>query len=219
MTDIDRFVELFRSYNQSVNLVSATDAGVLKEKHVEDSLKIELFLQKYGMRQKNGLKLLDIGTGGGFPAVPIAVMHKDIEVTAVDSIQKKINFLMHAKEQLCLDNLFPLCARIEELPESMRASFDVVTTRALSELNVILEYAIPFLKTGGYFVAYKSKTADEELLRAKAAMSILNVKFVEKLEYTLCDEFSRSLLVFQKLKPTPKAYPRKNGMIKKQPLK
>ncbi len=215
---IENFMKYFLDYNQKVNLISSNDEKVLFEKHIFDSLAFNLFVQKYDLKQKS--KIMDIGTGGGFPALPISILYKNFNVCAVDSINKKINFIKNAKQNLNIQNIKPICSRIEELPENMKNSFDVVTTRAMAELRMILEYAIPFVKQGGYFVAYKSIKAQEEIDNAKNALKILNTRLVDTIEYTLQidEENKRVLLIFKKEKNIPSSYPRSNGLVKKKPL-
>lgn len=192
--------------------MSKNDVQKLAEKHIPDSLAIEAFFDKY-QEPKN---LLDVGTGGGFPAIPIAIKHRDINVFALDSIAKKIKFLESAKESLHLENLTPICTRIEDFDK--KEFFDVATSRAVADLSVILEYSTPFIKQNGYFVAYKSKTADDELISAENAMKILGLKFVEKIDVSKTEDENRCLLIFRKIKPTPKKYPRPNNAARKQPL-
>lgn len=215
---IENFMKYFLDYNQKVNLISSNDEKVLFEKHIFDSLAFNLFVQKYDLNPKS--KIMDIGTGGGFPALPISILYKNFNVCAVDSINKKINFIKNAKQDLDIQNIKPICSRIEELPENMKNSFDVVTTRAMAELRMILEYAIPFVKQGGYFVAYKSIKAQEEIDNAKNALKILNTRLVDTIEYTLPidEENKRVLLIFKKEKNIPSSYPRSNGLVKKKPL-
>lgn len=212
------FIKFFLEYNEKVNLISNNDSKVLFEKHIYDSLAFNLFYEKY--KQLDNIKLLDLGTGGGFPALPLAFLYRNMNINAVDSINKKINFIRNAAERFKLENIIPLCSRIEDLPLNFKSKFDIVTSRAMAELRVILEYSIPYLKVGGYFIAYKSLKAEEELENARNAMKILNVELVDKIEYTLPIEIEnrRVLLVFKKTKSTSSIYPRKNGIIKKQPL-
>ena len=192
----DKYIEEFKIYNSHTNLISKNDEKVLFEKHIFDSLAFNLFAEKYNFPET----LLDIGTGGGFPSVPISLAYSNIKVTAVDSTEKKINFLKQLKEKLKLQNINPVAARIEELPIEYKEKFDVVTTRALSSLPVILEYAVPYLKTGGYFIAYKSLDSEKELERAKNALKLLNTVLTEVIEYKLPleENFNRKLLIFKK---------------------
>lgn len=212
------FIALFKEYNEKVNLISKNDVNYLFEKHIFDSLSFNLFYEKY-IKNKN-LKLLDIGTGGGFPAIPVSLKYKNINVTALDSINKKINFIKYAKETLDIKNINPTCSRVEDLPLNLKSSYDVVTSRAMAELRVILEYAMPYVKVGGYFVAYKSIKTEEEITNAKNALKLLNSKVVDIIEYSLPieEENKRYLIIIKKEKDVPSSYPRKNGLPKKKPL-
>lgn len=214
----EAFSKLFLDYNSKVNLISKNDEKVLFEKHIYDSLSFNLFFQKY--IKTGNINLLDIGTGGGFPSLPLSILYDDIQITALDSIQKKINFINYAASELKIKNIKPLCSRVEDLSSDKRSSYDVVVTRAMAELRTVLEYAIPYIKVGGYFVAYKSIKADDEIQAAKKALMILNSCVVEKIEYSLPvkQENKRLLIVIKKQKEVPCSYPRKNGQVKKNPL-
>lgn len=212
MNKISQFTELFKEYNEHTNLMSRNDVEKLEEKHIPDCLNIDKFFEKYAYPEN----LLDIGTGGGFPSVPVALKFPEIEVYAMDSINKKINFIKDVKNKLSVENLIPICSRIEDFDK--KEFFETVTTRAVASLSTILEYSAPFAKINGYIVAYKSKTAEEELEEAKNAMQILGVKYIDKIDYKISDDYERCLLIFQKIKHTPKAYPRKNNLARKNPL-
>ena len=212
----DKYVELFREYNSHTNLVSKNDNEFLFEKHIFDSLAFNLFVKKYNIP----INIMDIGTGGGFPGIPLSMIYENTKIYAVDSTEKKINFIKEVKAKLNIENLEPIVSRIEELPVDLKSVFDVVTSRALGALPLLLEYAIPYLKTGGYFVAYKSLDSENELLNAKNAMTVLKVQHIDTIEYTLplTQNFSRKLLIFKKTSETPSVYPRKFGIIKNNPL-
>lgn len=205
--------ELFKDYetsflrqNSMLNLISKNDEKYLWEKHICDSLAIENVLKKV---ESGKLKvesrvdfnlptfhLLDIGTGGGFPSVPIAIAYPNIEVFALDSIRKKINAIENIKSDLGLKNLHTICDRAENIKET----FDIVTSRAVAPLKIILNYGIPRLKPNGIFVAYKSLKVNEEIQDAKAVMKKLNCQIVDIIEYNLpLDEnFTRNLVVIKK---------------------
>lgn len=210
---MNEFIKLFEAYNQHTNLMSKNDVLKLAEKHIPDCLAINLFFEKYFIPQK----IADIGTGGGFPAIPIAIKFPDIEVFAVDSILKKIKFIELVKQELQIKNIYPICTRIEDFPQ--KNTFDTIVSRALAPLNSILEYAAPFVKINGYIVAYKAKSAGEELEQAENALKVLGIKFIEKISYNLPDDNTeRCLMIFQKIKQTPNIYPRKNNLARKNPL-
>lgn len=210
------YINLFKKYNSHTNLVSKNDENQLIEKHIFDSLAFNLYYKKY---PKVG-NIMDIGTGGGFPSLPLAIYYPKIDITAVDSTSKKINFLKVVKSELQIENIFPITSRIEELPTNYKNTFDVVTTRALSNLRIILEYAIPYIKTNGHFIAYKSSYSEMELKEAKNALKTLNTKLIDIIEYKLPtkENYDRKLLIFQKTKEVPTIYPRTYNIIKKAPL-
>lgn len=216
--NLEQFTNFFENYNTHTNLMSKNDIGVLFEKHIFDSLALNLFFLKY--KTASDIKLLDIGTGGGFPALPVAVCFDKIDVTAIDSIQKKVNFIKEVKDELNLENILPICARIEELSGGFRNGFDIVTSRAVADLRVILEYAIPYVKHRGYFVAFKSKNTDAEINNAQNALNILGAEVVDKIPYILpiAESPERYLLIIKKTKKTSNLFPRKNGQPKKNPL-
>lgn len=177
-----------------INLISKNDEKYLWEKHIFDSLSIENFFQIYGNDFKT---LLDIGTGGGFPSVPIAIAYPDLEVYAIDSIRKKINAIENIKAELNLSNLHPICDRVEKLNDK----FDLITSRAVAPLKVIAGYAAPLLNKGGYFIAYKSKRAEDEIEEARPVLKKQKLELVDTLEYQLPLEeiFIRNLIVLKKL--------------------
>lgn len=188
----NKYAKIFIEKNSKVNLISKNDEKFLVEKHIFDSLAITEFL-----KPKKGQTLLDIGTGGGFPAVPIAIYYEELDVYALDSIRKKVKAIEEIKDELGLKNLHPICERVEKIEQQ----FDFVTSRAVSNLDTILKYAVPKLKDGGYFIAYKSKKAQEEIDEAKKTIKRLGVKIVDILEYNLpLDEnFERNLIIFKKI--------------------
>ena len=143
-----------------------------------------------------------------------------MQIYPLDSIAKKIGFIELVQKELRLDNLHPVCKRAEDLNRDFKNSFDVVTSRAVAGLNTLLEYTVPFVKTGGYFAAYKSKNAQEELASAKNAMEILKCELTEIISYNLPleNDYTREFLIFKKNNNTTKDYPRKLGMAKKNPL-
>lgn len=212
----ETYISLFLDYNSKVNLISKNDEKLLFEKHIFDSLALNLFLKN----NRKLKKVMDIGTGGGFPSLPLSLAFEELEIIAVDSIKKKIKFIEQTASTLQIKNIKPTCSRVEDLPENLKNSFDIVTTRAMADLREILEYAIPYVKVGGYFIAYKSIKANEELEQAKNALKTLNTTLVDTIEYTLpIDENNtRVLLIFKKTKNIPTSYPRKNGLVKKKPL-
>ena len=187
-----KYIDSFLKQNSMVNLVSKNDANLLFEKHIYDSLAIEKFFEKY-IKNTKGLKLLDIGTGGGFPSVPTAIAYPEIEVFALDSIRKKINAIENIKNDLNIKNLHTICARVENITEK----YDIITSRAVSSLKVISNYALPLLKNGGYFVAYKSIRTEEEINDAKSILKKYKAEIIDIIEYQLLlpEDYTRKLVI------------------------
>lgn len=188
-----QYMNKFLEENAKVNLISKNDEKYLWEKHVYDSLAIEKIFEKFGICNS----LLDIGTGGGFPAVPIALTYPQIKVTAVDSIAKKIRAIQTIKDSLDIKNLNPICARVETLEQK----FEIVTSRAVASLDKICDYALPRLYKGGYFVAYKSRKTPEEISSAEKILKKNNAKIIEIFNYELPleEKVTRNLIIIKRL--------------------
>jgi len=186
-----KYEKLFLEKNAQINLISKNDEKFLFEKHIFDSLALNLFL-----KPQIGENLLDIGTGGGFPSVPLAILYDNLNVYALDSIRKKIKVIEEIKEELNLKNLFPVCDRVE----NNKIKFDYVTTRAVAALDVVLKYAIPNLKKGGYFIAYKAQKALAEIEEAQKTIKSMNIKMIDIIKYNLPLEetHERNLIIFRK---------------------
>lgn len=187
------YINAFLTENSKLNLISKNDEKFLWEKHIYDSLSIEYFFGKYG---KNYKTLLDFGTGGGFPSVPLALAYPELEVTALDSIRKKINAVEAFKQQLKVNNLHTICDRVENIT----GMFDIVTSRAVASLDKIVEYALPHLNKDGYFVAYKSRKVQEEIDGAQKSLKKYNAEVIDVIEYDLpLDEnHTRNLVIISK---------------------
>ena len=173
----ENYTKIFLEQNSKLNLISKNDEKFLWEKHILDSLSLEKFFEKYGQPKE----ILDIGTGGGFPAIPLAIQYPDIKITALDSIRKKINAVDEMKLKLGLENLEPICDRVENLDKK----FDCVTSRAVASLDKISQYALTHLKSGGYFVAFKSRKVQEEIDEAQKVLKKYNAKVIDIIEYQL----------------------------------
>lgn len=189
-----KYMKLFLEENQKLNLISKNDEQFLWEKHVCDSLSMELFFEKYSKPET----ILDFGTGGGFPSVPLALAYPDIKITALDSIAKKIRAVELFKSNLGIDNLEVVCSRVE----NYQGQFDVVTSRAVSSLKNIIEYAIPKLKCGGYFVAYKSRKSSEEIAQSLPVLKKYKAKIVDIIDYKLPldEDHTRNLIIIKSIK-------------------
>ena len=193
-TKYKEYMKIFLEENSKVNLISKNDEKYLCEKHVFDSLAIENFFEKFDTSKIK--TILDIGTGGGFPSIPIAITCPHLKVTALDSIAKKIRAVQTIKDKLNIENLEPICTRVENLD----AKFDMITSRAVSSLKNICEYALPKLKKGGYFVAYKSRKTPQEIEEANSILKKYNSKIVDIIEYSLPleENHERNLIVILK---------------------
>lgn len=193
-TKYQEYMKIFLEENSKVNLISKNDEKYLWEKHVFDSLAIENFFGKFDTSKIK--TILDIGTGGGFPSIPIAITYPHLKVTALDSIAKKIRAVQTIKDKLNIENLEPICTRVENLD----AKFDMITSRAVSSLKNICEYALPKLKKGGYFVAYKSRKTPQEIEEANSILKKYNSKIVDIIEYSLPleENHERNLIVILK---------------------
>lgn len=196
--DFEKYSGIFLEQNSKLNLISKNDEKYLWEKHIFDSLAIEKFFENFKLNKAG--KLLDIGTGGGFPSLPIAISYPEINVFGLDSIRKKIMAITTISEELGLKNFTPICERAENLLPQYKNYFDIITSRAVAPLNTILGYGLPLLKSGGYFVAYKSVKTDEEIEAAKSILKKYNAKVLDIIPYELpLDEnFTRNLIVICK---------------------
>lgn len=192
-TNFEHYMQIFLKQNAVLNLISKNDEQFLWEKHIYDSLSLHLFFEKYELPKT----ILDIGTGGGFPAVPLAIEYPQINIWALDSIAKKINAINNIKSELKLENLHPVCSRVEAFDKN---NFEVVTSRAVASLDKLIKYAEPKIQNGGYFVAYKSKLLDEELENAKHILKKSSLSLVDTIEYELPtkEKHIRKLVVFKK---------------------
>ncbi len=188
-SDFTEYKKIFLEENSKINLISKNDESVLFEKHIYDSLAIKLT----GLL-KGGQSVLDIGCGGGFPSVPIAIEYPDIYVTAIDSIRKKINAINNIKSVLKIKNLTTICDRVENISG---AKYDIITSRAVAKLEKITEYALPLLKTDGFFIAYKSKNVLAELKEAESVLKKYHSEVKSIIEYKLPlpEVFERNLIV------------------------
>jgi len=191
---LDFFRELFEEYNSHTNLMSKNDLPKIWSKHIPDSLSIKLFFEKYGTPKT----MIDIGSGGGFPSLPIAVVFDELQVTAIESISKKARFLNIAKDKLQLNNFTSVCDRVENLHKTLGNTADIVTSRAVADLSKIIEYSYPFLKKNGYIVAYKSKNTDLELQNAEKIIKKYKMKLTDKISYVLEESEERYLIILKK---------------------
>lgn len=233
LSTFDTLAEILVEENKKVNVTSIVDPVGIATKHFADSLSI-LSLPEM---KKQGIKMADIGCGGGFPGLPIKIARPDIDITMLDSTEKKIRYVKATAEKLGLEKVTTVAARAEDVAGkngNLRERFDVVTARAMARLNVLVELCMPFVKVGGTFISMKATTAEEELLEAKSGIVKLGgrIKRVDEIKFdidaecfpedkeALLDFMSakRYMIVIEKTKPTPIQYPRLYSAITKKPL-
>ncbi len=190
-SDFEDYMKVFLEQNSKLNLISKNDEKFLWEKHIFDSLAISKVFEKF----PKGKTLLDIGTGGGFPSVPAAIAYPEIEVFALDSIRKKINAIENMKAALNLQNLHTICERAENLDKK----FDIITSRAVAPLKIISSYAAPLLEKSAYFIAFKSRRADEEIHEAQPVLKKFKLEIADIIEYELplTENYIRNLIVIK----------------------
>ena len=210
-----QFTRLLMEENSHTNLTAIREFPDIIAKHYADCLLAEKFFPQ-------NATVIDVGCGGGFPAIPLAIVRPDLRITAVDSTLKKINFVEKATKFLNLNNVTPLCARAEsEEMQVYRQKFDIATSRAMARMSVLTELTLPFLKIDGQLIALKGAQGAAELEEARNAIKILGGADTSDNEFTLYTETgeeSRHILVVQKKSDTPKQYPRHYSTITKKPL-
>lgn len=210
----NKYKDLLKEWNQKVNLTSILDDDIIALKHFVDSISICPYIKK------NNSTLIDVGTGAGFPALPVKIIRDDIRVTLVDSLEKRTKFLNEVVDVLELGNVDVLHARAEDkgLDVSFREKFDYACARAVASLPVLLEYCLPFVRVGGIFIAMKGSNTDE-IDASKNALNILGGKIVDVDEFNLPNsDYKRSVILVEKIRNTPSKYPRKAGKPSKIPL-
>ena len=199
--------------NKYMNLTSIVERDEVYNKHFYDSLTLNLALDK------SDIKLCDVGAGAGFPSIPLAIVRDDIDVTIIDALNKRINFLNELASILELNNVHAYHKRAEEYQKDNRSSFDVVTARAVARLNMLAELCMPLVKVGGLFIAMKGQDGKTELDEAKNAINILGGKIKEIISLDLPDmQGKREIIVIEKVKECPGKYPRAFAKIKERPL-
>ncbi|MBS5356005.1 16S rRNA methyltransferase G [Streptococcus sp. HMSC065E03] len=212
----ERYFELLVEWNEKINLTAITEKDEVYLKHFYDS--IAPILQ--GLIENQPIRLLDIGAGAGFPSLPMKILFPELDVTIIDSLNKRINFLHLLAEELGLSGVHFYHGRAEDFAQdkAFRAQFDLVTARAVARMQVLSELTIPYLKVGGRLLALKASNAPEELEEAKNALNLLFSNVEDNLQYELPNGDPRYITVVEKKKETPNKYPRKAGMPNKRPL-
>lgn len=223
----DKQVEQFITYyemmiekNQVMNLTAITDFDEVLKKHFVDSLSlVKAFdLDAAGTE----VSLIDIGTGAGFPGIPLKIVFPNLQVTLMDSLNKRIEFLNDVINTLELKGIDAIHGRAEDYakPDRLRERYDLCVSRAVANLSVLAEYCLPYVKVGGKFISYKSEKVAEELKEAEYAIDVLGGKVESQIAFTLPDsDIYRNLVMIKKISETPRKYPRKAGTASKNPLK
>lgn len=211
-----RYFQLLVEWNEKINLTAITAEDEVYLKHFYDSLAPIL----QGYIPNESIRLLDIGAGAGFPSLPMKILYPQLEVTIIDSLNKRIHFLHLLAEELKLDQVQFYHGRAEDFAhhKDFRAQFDIVTARAVARMQVLSELTIPYLKLKGHLIALKASHAEDELEEAKNALSLLFSKVLANVDYQLPNGDPRALTLVEKKKETPNKYPRKAGMPNKRPL-
>ena len=217
LADFQKYKEILVEWNQKMNLTGIEDEKEVFIKHFLDS--ISAVSKGY---IKNGMSLIDVGTGAGFPGMPLRISLPDLKVTLLDSLNKRINFLQEVANQIDIDDIEFIHGRAEDFgkDENYRECFDIATARAVAGLPALMEFCVPFVKVGGHFVCLKGPNANLELEESKKAMEVLGIEYIEKIDIKLPEiDLDHNILVFKKVKNTPSKYPRKVGKVTKNPIK
>jgi len=210
------YYELLVEWNEKMNLTGITEKNAVYEKHFYDSISLSRFVE-----MKQDLRLADIGSGAGFPSLPLKICFPHIQVTIVDSLNKRVQFLKHVTEQLGLDNVDCVHGRAEDIArlQAHRDQYHVVTARAVARLSALTELCLPFARQGGVFAAMKGVDPDEELNEAKRCIRELKgkIRTVHPMKLPI-EQSERHIILIDKTDATPKKYPRKAGLPLKQPI-
>lgn len=209
-----QYMELLLEWNEKINLTAITNPEEIIVKHFIDSLTIAKHV-------KENTRLIDVGTGAGFPGIPLKIIREDIEITLLDSLNKRVNFLNEVIHELKLSKIQTVHSRVEDFAKDKknRESFDYATSRAVANLSTLSEYLIPLVKIGGNAISMKGSEVDEEMKQSQKAISLLGGKIetIETFQLPQSD-INRNIIIIHKTQNTPNKYPRKAGMPSKEPI-
>ncbi len=209
-----QYMELLLEWNEKINLTAITNPEEIIVKHFIDSLTIAKYV-------KENARLIDVGTGAGFPGIPLKIIREDIEITLLDSLNKRVNFLNEVIHELKLSKIQAVHSRVEDFAKDKknRESFDYATSRAVANLSTLSEYLIPLVKIGGNAISMKGSEVDEEMKQSQKAISLLGgkIKTIETFQLPQSD-INRNIIIIHKTQNTPNKYPRKAGMPSKEPI-
>ena len=206
------YMKLLVEWNEKINLTAITEPKEVILKHFVDCITILKYIPK-------DAKIVDVGTGAGFPGIPLNIMESRPNYKLVDSLNKRINFLNEMIDELELENINTVHSRIEDFAKNNKESYDVATSRAVASLNILLEYLLPLVKVGGICICMKGSNIQEEVQNSKKALEVLGGKIESIEEIVLPDsDITRNIIIVRKIKNTPNKYPRKAGMASKDPI-
>lgn len=222
LDQFQKFYEILVEQNQYMNLTAITEYEDVLLKHYVDCLAVNIVPVFQKLVSEHYVKVIDVGTGAGFPGIPIKIVFPEVHIDLLDSLNKRINFLNTVIMQTGLDKIRTFHGRAEDYAnkQEFRQQYTLCVSRAVANLSTLSEYCLPFIKTDGYFIALKSGDILEEVNTAKNAISILGGQIEDVLPYTLPDsDIERNFVIIRKVKNTLKRYPRKAGLPSKEPLK
>lgn len=210
-----KYKDILKLWNEKINLTTIIDDENIIKKHFIDSIKIFNFLPL-----KNAKSVIDIGTGAGFPGIPIKIVRPEVNMVLLDSLSKRINFLNQVISSIELNNVTCIHGRAEDFSKKVeyREKFDISVSRAVANLTVLSELCIPYVKIGGYFIAMKGPSVENEIVESRNAINILGGKIQDIIEVK-DDEFNHNLVVVKKIRYTPNKYPRRWGIMSKNSLR
>ena len=213
-----KYMNLLIEWNKNINLTAITDKDEIELKHFVDSLTINKYIS-------DNSKVIDVGTGAGFPGIPLKIYNESLDITLLDSLNKRINFLNHVIEELNLNKIKAVHSRAEDAAKKpdYREKFDVATSRAVANLSTLVEYLLPFVRVNGICICMKGPNVDEELSRAKKAIEVLGgrIEQVDNLKLAADDaenDLERNIIIIRKARKCSNKYPRKAGMPSKEPI-
>lgn len=213
------YYKLLVEWNSFMNLTAITEFDEVLKKHFVDSVSLIRVLPDIA---ETSYEMIDVGTGAGFPGIPLKIVFPKLKITLLDSLNKRVQFLNEVIGQLGLSHIEAVHGRAEDFakPEKLREKYDICVSRAVANLATLSEYCLPFVKTGGYFISYKSEKITEEFENAKEAIRVLGGNYEKQVEFTLPDsDIYRNLFMIRKEKATPAKYPRKAGLPSKEPIR
>lgn len=213
-----KYYELLVEWNSFMNLTAITEFDEVLKKHFVDSVSL---IKAYPEIQTKKLQLIDVGTGAGFPGIPLKIVFPQLKITLLDSLNKRVSFLNEVISKLGLTQIEAIHGRAEDFAKvgQLREIFDLCVSRAVANLSTLSEYCLPFVKTGGFFISYKSEKVIEEMKAANHAIQVLGGVVEKQVEFKLpSSDIYRNLFVIKKTNQTPKKYPRKAGLPAKEPI-